>query len=601
MTVYTPEVISCISFSDRPDWAICIPFTRAGGQHRWSLEVEKTIWRKISELLGRRGILKIAHNLMFDFLQLAGRGIYVAPPYYDTMVAHNRANLDLTKKKLKKLRLNSLAFCTALYTEEPFYKDDHKEENRCDTWRGADREFWIYNAKDSAVLHEIKEATRRDLEELGNLDLFERDMRVFEPLACMGLQGVKRDVEKVEELRRFVEARIEELQSELDEEVGYPLNTKSSAQMRKYLYSELGLPIQFNKDTGKPTADEGAIAKLYQKTKLPVLRTIVQLNRFRTFKQNYLDAEISIDGRTRTTFNQAKTSTCRVSSSDAILGEGKNLQTIPSYPRPGEDDYNRLIKEFKSTFVADPGKVMWKRDYKQAEAMVVAWLAEDLQQINDFLSGVDIHCRTVEILFDVPYDKVKSEVANGNPEWVTRRNMGKRARHASNYKMGERELQKQFALQGYDVDLRECKRMLQALASNVPAVVRWHEEVISTLHSTRIVTNCFGRKRRFLGIIDSDAVREAIAFIPQSTVGDLMNFALESIYNTPDLIGEMDLLLQLHDAAIGQSPPEKLEEHTRRVGELMSIPLEIKGRTLIIPSDLEVGASWGTLKKPDWA
>jgi DNA polymerase-1 len=559
------------------------------------------IWKKISELYAKEGILKIFHNLMFDFLQLAGRGIYVAPPYYDTMVAHNRAYLDLTKKKLKKLRMNSLAFCTALYTEEVFYKDDHKDENRGDNWRGADREFWIYNAKDSAVLHEIKAATMRDLTEMGTWHLYEVDMDgVFKALASMGLQGVLRDVGKVEELNKFVSGRIELLQDELDKTVGHPLNTKSSPQMQKFLYSELGLPIQFNKDTGRPTADEGAIAKLYQKTKNPILRTITNLTRLRTFKQNYLDAVVGEDGRTRTTYNQAKTSTVRISSSDAILGSGKNLQVIPAYPRPGEDDYNRLIVEFKDTFIADPGMLMWKRDYRQAEAMVVAWLAEDLQQINDFQSGVDIHCRTLEILYDIPYDRAVEECKTKNPEWVMRRNLGKRVKHGANYKLGAHELHTQCAKQGLDIEVKECRRMLQAIASNLPSITRWHAEVIALLRDTRTITNRFGRKRRFLGIIDDDAIREAIAFDPQSTVGDLLNFALARIYHTPSLISEMDLLLQLHDAAIGQSPCDKLKEHTEIVGELMSIPLMIKGRELIIPTDLEVGPSWGSLSKPPW-
>lgn len=605
--IYTPHIMSCISFSDSQDWSISIPFSRGGGQHRWAFDIEKEIYKKISRLLNQEGTLKIAHNLMFDFLQLAGRKISVAPPYYDTLVAHNRAYIDLTKKKLKRLQLNRLAFCTALYTEEPYYKEDHKDENKLDRWRGDDRAFWIYNAKDSAVLHEIKAATWSDLSERGMSEMFIRTMKEFKPLACMGLQGILRDEELLRRkfvyqdkewqgITGFVENKIQLLQDELDKSAGYHLNTKSNPQMKKFLYSEQGFPIQYNKTTGKVTTDEGAIAKIYQKTKHPVLTTIKHLTRFRTFKENYVDIELSPDGRSRTTYNQAKTSTARISSSDAIIGKGKNLQVIPSYPKVGEDDYNYLIKIYKKTFLPDPGFIMWKRDYKQAEAMVVAWLSEDLQQISDFLAGIDMHCRTLEILYDIPYEVAMEKVAEGNPEWKMKRNLGKRVRHGANYKLGELELHRQFALLDIDIPTKECRHMLQAIASNVPSIIRWHAEVEDTLRRTRKLTNPLGLERTFFGMVDNAMIREAIAFVPQSTVGMLMNFALQRIYHESDILTLSDFLLQIHDAIVMQSPEEVMEKHSTEVGELMLVSMIIKGRELVIPSDLEVGLNWGELK-----
>jgi uracil-DNA glycosylase family 4 len=604
---YNPDLISCISFSDSPDWAISIPFSKGAGQHRWSLDIEMEVWKSVSRLLGQEGPLKIAHNLMFDFLQLAARRVFVAGPYWDTMTGHNRAYLDLTKKKLKKLSLNRLSVCTALYTEEPFYKNDWKDENKGNNWTTFNQEFWKYNAKDSAVLHEIKASEEADLEQMGMLAMFHREMRAFKPLACMSLQGILRNLNIIKDLSNFLEnpetknGRIQVLQDELDKVVGYKLNTKSSQQLQRFLYSQLGLPIQFNKHTGRPTTDEGALAKLYQKTKHPILLRIKELTRLRGFQSNYIDAAISLDGRSRTTYNQARTSTARISSSDALIGSGKNLQTIPTRPRPGENDYNRLIKEYKKSFIADPGMTMWKRDYVQAEAMVVAYLAEDLQQIQDFQDGIDIHCRTVEILYGCSYQEAVDGYRNKDPEWMVKRNvLGKPTRHGFNYKLGQIQLSQMFAVAGFDVSPAECKRMLQAMASGVPAVVRWQAEVEDTLKSTRAVTNAFGLRRTFFGMIDNDAIREATAFNPQSTVGQLMNFALEKIYHESGLMHEMDFLLQIHDACLGQSPTNLVRKHADIVGQLMEIPLVIKGRELIIPSDIEIGPSWGELSKPNW-
>ncbi len=602
--IYTPDVITCISFSDRPDWSISIPFYR-GGRNRWALDIEREMWRGVARLLGQEGPLKIAHNLMFDFLQLAARRVFVAPPRWDTMTAHNRAYLDLTKKKLKKLALNRLSVCTSIYTEEPFYKNDWKDENKSTNWAGVDIAFWKYNATDSAVLQDIQPVEEADLTQLGMLDMFRKEMDAFNPLAAMNMQGTLRKPAIVKEIADFLEneegtGQIQLLQKSLDETVGQPLNTKSPQQMQKFLYSTLGLPLQVNRKTGKPTTDEGALAKLYQKTKNPILLQIKEVTRLRGFRSNYVDSYISQDGRTRTIYNQGRTSTARSSSSTPFIGLGGNLQKIPARPRPGEDDYNRLIKQYKMSFVPDPGMILWRRDYIQAEAMVVAWLAEDLQQIEDFGNSIDVHCRTVQIIYGCDYQAAVDGYRNKDPEWVRKRNLGKPVRHGFNYKLGPRKLSQMFAQDGFDISEAECKKMLQAIASGVPAVIRWQAEVENQLKSTRTITNAFGLRRTFFGVMDNDAVREAIAFGPQSTVGQLMNFALARMYQDKNLMSEMDLLLQVHDAAIGQSPIDKVKEHTDRVGELMSIPLMIKGRELIIPSDLEAGPSWGELKKPDW-
>jgi len=257
-----------------------------------------------------------------------------------------------------------------------------------------------------------------------------------------------------------------------------------------------------------------------------------------------------------------------------------------------------MIKEYKRSWTADPGMTMWKRDYIQAEAMVVAWEAEDLQQIDDFLNGIDIHCRTVEILRDIPYDTVRSEYKNGNPEYDHWRNViGKPIRHGFNYKLGPIKLSQMFAEAGYDVPVAQCKRLLQAMASGVPAVLRWHNEIEEKLRTTKTIINALGLRRTFYGIIDHDTIREAVAFGPQSTVGVLTNLALEKIDADPGLLDVADLLLQIHDAIMGQSPTDIVMDVTARVGELMTIPLMIKGRELTIPSDLAIGPNWADMKE----
>jgi DNA polymerase-1 len=277
-----------------------------------------------------------------------------------------------------------------------------------------------------------------------------------------------------------------------------------------------------------------------------------------------------------------------------VIGGGMNLPNIPSRPRTGEDDYNKWVREFKQTFIADPGCLMARRDYIQAEAMVVAWMADDPGAIQDFETAVDIHSRTAEQLFNIPYRQIREGHLEGNPEMKMKRYFGKKSRHAFNYKMGKRRLKEEFWKEGVVIEERDCERMLQALTSANPRTVHWWREVEDQLRSTRIITNPWGRRRFFMGEITDDTVREAIAFGPQSTVADLLNMALRRIWQT--IPHEIDLLLQIHDALVFQAPESQIPILSQEVGELMLLPLTIKERTLTIPSDLAVGPNWGDLK-----
>jgi DNA polymerase-1 len=564
-------------------------------KHRWYIEREMDILRAIAQLLSGPA-LKIGHNLVFDFLSIIDEWkINIRPPYYCTQTAHNRCYPDLSDKRLKKLKLNSLATCTAIYTREPYYKEDYKSENEdSPTWKGSEQEFMLYNAKDAVVAFEIQEATWRDLQTFNQAELFQKDMEIFEPLGYMGLRGVLRDREKLSILQHEVQEKIIDLQKEINTIAGCHLNIGSSQQVAKVLYTQRGNKIQFDPKTKRPTTDEAAMAKLRRVSQDPLIPLIIYMRRFSKFDSTYAQALISEDDRTRTTYNQTRTTTFRISSSDSVIGGGMNLQNIPSRPRPGEEDYNKWVREFKQTFIADPGNLMARRDYIQAEAMVVAWMADDAGTIQDFETLVDIHSRTAEQLFNLPYSQIRSGYLGGNPEMKMKRYFGKKCRHAFNYKMGKRRLKEEFWKEGVAIEERDCERMLQALTAANPRTTHWWKEVEDQLRATRVITTPWGRRRFFMGIITDDTVREAIAFGPQSTVADLLNMALRRIWQT--IPHEIDLLLQIHDALVFQAPENFIHNLAKTVEDLMLIPLTIKERTLTIPSDLAIGPSWGELK-----
>jgi len=584
--------LTCIGFTDDKDWSICIPFVN-GTTPYWSVSEEAAVIRAIDKLLRNPGQLKIAHNFPYDFTKLAALGFYVAPPYWDTMKAHNRLFPDFSNKTLKKLKLNRLAFCTALYTRHKYYKDDYKVDNvGGPSIGGTEKAYFEYNCNDVMTTFEVQGVQEEELKNAGLLKIVNNDLQCFRAMMFMSLKGVARDREKLRTLREKVNAALEQNQKTMDALAGKHVNPGQNKKLCKLLYEERGLPAQWKKTTTGQvlTADESALLKNRHRDQL--IPHILFHRRLSKFKSTYLESGLYKD-RTHTTYNDSRTSMFRWSSSGFILGGGLNLQTIPSRSRPGEDFYNDVIKEFKMTFIPDPGKLMWKRDYKQAEAVYVAYDSQDLPLIDDINSGIDIHCRTASYITGEDYQKIFDRVQDGDPIYKFKRRFAKPVKHGSNYKMSYVKLQELFLLEGILVSAADCKRALAAVLEASPYTVQWHKKIEEELKSKKIIRNAFGHLYTVYGIVTDDEVREALAFGPQSTVGLMTQYAGERVYRRCDT----ELLMNVHDALIGQSKEDLIIEHLNQVEELMKFPLTLHGRSFTIETDAAYGPSWGEMKE----
>ena len=105
-----------------------------------------------------------------------------------------------------------------------------------------------------------------------------------------------------------------------------------------------------------------------------------------------------------------------------------------------------------------------------------------------------------------------------------------------------------------------------------------------------------GRRRQFWGRLNDNAtLREGIAYVPQSTIGDLLNLGLLKVWSNLRYEG-IDILAQVHDAILGQCDVDKVDELMPKVLYQMNNPLKIKGKEMIIPSSIEVGKTWKDMK-----
>lgn len=362
---------------------------------------------------------------------------------------------------------------------------------------------------------------------------------------------------------------------------GHTINPRSYPQMQDLLYKKLYLPeiISSKKGEKRVSTDRDALERLGR-----------DYTRARPFAEHLLrirDLEKTIDaltknlspaGRWHANFNIAGTDTGRWSSSSHPYGWGSNLQNI--------DDYVRRI------FIPDPGHIFFNCDQQGAEARVVGYLAGDESYIKAVESG-DVHTMVAAMVFGF---EPKRELADRKYyREMSYRDIAKRAAHGSNYGGTAHTIARVLKVETKLIGDFQ-KKYFRAF----PNIYKWQVWVAQQIQQTHQLVTPFGRVRNFWDNPRDDAtVRAAIAFVPQSTVGDLTSRGLLALHqNLPDV----QVLNNIHDAAFGQIPLHLKDELLPRIVETLTYPLQVKDiwgniREMLIPWESQVGMNWGKKKK----
>jgi len=580
-------VVWCNGFAPTPEWAFVIPILRRG-TFCWSAAEEAEIWWWTSKIMLHPKVVKVYQNGPYD-LSVLGRyyGLRLAQgTYEDTMFCHHACYPYLRK---------GLHVLTSMYTWEPYYKD----EGRVSFGKRNDEAQYRYNGKDCCVTREIFPIVARDAKELGVWKGYRRTISILPSHTAMGIRGVSVDLDRKAELGKEFGALAKEAEKKVFTETGFELNLNSSTQKQRLLYGYLGLKIQFNPKTKKATVDKGALLKLKRLyPKEPTLQAILDYQKYEKLGSTYMAMKPDVDGRMHTSYGIV--STWRMNSRSSHFGgetkkerEGGNLQNIP---RRGE-----VGKLVRSLFLPDEGKNMLASDRRQAEAMVVAWLAQDLERIEMFESGWDVHWFNAQRLFGLdknmkyhPKEIWKDPATGKHYTLKELREIGKTVVHASNYGMGYIKLMAILAAGGFYLEAKESKALLEANAAANPQMLSWQRDIREEVRATRTLVSPIGRKRHFLGRFNANLYNAAYAFKPQNTVGEVTEVTIQRIWEALDYY---DILLNVHDEVVGQCLPQDNARAATDIKQLSSYPIEIHRRILDIPVDFKVGPSWGELEE----
>jgi uracil-DNA glycosylase family 4 len=549
--------VSCVGISWESHKAICIPFWFGGREKEWKQgalwneQEEEDIWSRLKFLLESETPRKIAHNGSYDVEFLRDARDIKSKLHFDTMLASHTLYPELPK---------ALSYWVSILTDHPYYKYQLKTDSL--------EEFFRYNATDACVTFEIAQKLKRELDE-SELWGFYNDFvhsLVF-PLLGMQKRGVGFDVERRKQLKKEYKQDVDELQKELEEQVGHELNIASHKQMTEWLYIEMGVPLIMKKrKTGvgeSMAADEDALKKIRKKNNIPAIDTILEIREKKKVLSTYLGVKVDTDHRIRCSYNITGTETGRLSSSRNLRGTGTNLQNIPS----------GVVKEL---FVPSTGHVLINADLSQAEARIVAYLSRDRRLIEVFEQGGDIHRRNASNIFGKREDEISKE----------ERQLAKAVVHASNYAVGPRTFANMVG-----IPMPQAKRLLNQYFATYPRIRTWHKDVEAKLRSVRTLYNPFGRRRIFFNRWNDSLVKEGLAFIPQSTVADIMNRAVVELHACG-----VELLLQVHDSVVVECKSDRVEDNVKALRRAMERELEIEGSSVRIPMDYAVGSNWEECK-----
>jgi DNA polymerase I-like protein with 3'-5' exonuclease and polymerase domains len=128
-----------------------------------------------------------------------------------------------------------------------------------------------------------------------------------------------------------------------------------------------------------------------------------------------------------------------------------------------------------------------------------------------------------------------------------------------------------------------------------PAIARWWQWTAEQIQTVHKLTTPFGRTRHFFGRPGDDTtLREAIAFLPQSTTADRMNLGLWRVWKH---MPQVQLLAQTYDSITFQFQDLGREYEAGVVAEALErIRVELthpNGRKYVVPGEAKVGWNWG--------
>lgn len=418
------------------------------------------------------------------------------------------------------------------------------------------RDCYILHSKIAAKLESIK-ATKL---------YHEMEIPLAKILMKMEKEGISVDKDILESYgKEFVRKRDDAAEA-VYMLAGKTINLNSPKQIGDLLFNDLKL----RSTKGNSTSVE-ALSTIADDH--PIIPLILRFRKYSKLVSTYTEGlipHIKKDGKIHTYFNQALTTTGRLSSSSP------NLQNISAI-----DEESKKIKE--AFHYEDPSFSLISLDYAQVELRILAELSDCKKYKEVFVADRDLHTETAKLIF--------------NTENITKeeRRKAKAVNFAVIYGTTIYGLSEQIGCSQL-----EAKEIIKGFYRSYPEIETYLQNVATIAEQNGYVTTMLGHRRYVQEIHDpifskrERARREAINAPVQGSAADLIKSAMiiidaflsEGHYRTK-------LLLQIHDELILAVPDDELEFMKEKIAEIMTnaMPLSVP-----LKAEVTSGKRWYDLK-----
>jgi len=528
---------------------------------------------QLGPILTNENIAKYAHNANYDLIVLAEHGINVQGLTFDTMIA-----AYLLHPMGRNLGLKGLAWQELGVEMTPIEELIGKGKGQFTIDRVAVERVLPYAAADADMTLRLMPRLEKQLKEKQLWKLFtEIEMPLIPVLIDMERTGVALDVDFLRQMSHDLALRLNELEQQVQQQVGYPLNLNSSQQLSEALFVKLGLPTEGipRGRSGRYSTAAGVLEGL--RGTHPVIDLILEYRQLSKIKSTYVDAlPQMVNPRTKrlhTSWNQTGTVTGRISSSEP------NLQNIPI-----RTDIGRRVRR---AFIARPGCMLLGADYSQVELRILAHLSGDENLLAAFRRGEDIHASTAASILGVPLDQVTPDM----------RRLAKTINFGLIYGMSDWGLAARTEL-----SQEEASQFISNYFAQYPRVREYLTRIEQQAIEQGYVETLLGRKRYFPELhsgskanrnLKAAARRMAINHPIQGTAADIIKIAMVRLHDalqSRDLSSKM--ILQVHDELVLEVPDNEVD----RVGPLVkSIMEDAYKLDAPLKVDIKTGRHWGEM------
>ena len=589
--------IDIIGIADSANHAVSIQIMEGRDKPKFPLAIETKIWAALGEVIEKKEL--IMQNGTYDAgVLMQSLGIHCKNYTKDIMIAAHAAWPETPR---------SLGFLASICLNVRAWKHTAKDDGV------------LYNAQDAANTYAIWEVMEAELLRTGTMPTHDFEMSQAQVAIMLQLQGILIDRDKQKQLVEEHTNEMHRLKNEIDTAIGRVINFNSPKQVNYLLYEEMALPKQYKrrKGTNEQTLSSGAdaLAVLCRVCDNPVLSAIAKYKK-ETKLLTFLDCSVSPRNTVHTCYNTTGANMAHEGKGGAITDEDDSFKSFGRWSSSGSiiepygsGNLQNIPGTAREMYYAGDGYTILQADYKQAEAVVVAYLINDNKLKNLFKASfglsdeeckarnLDVHKITAASMNGFTVEFVQTDnglnVIFGHEVSGAMRRVGKTIRHAKNYSAGPGVLANKLG-----ISMAEAKKLMQTYDLANPELAVWQKDIQREIAETRTLTNLFGRKHKFLDRYGDDLFRSAYSYIPQSTVGDLLNKALVILYN--EFSHKVDILLQLHDAIYirVKDTPEAIAEGKEILRHCMIErvqPLVARGEEFFIDIDFKDGHYWGDL------